>query len=56
MAKCPLTNENCTVDCAWFGNGECCIASIPDLANKLEDVVASVEALEQTIKNKDFQM
>lgn len=55
MAKCPLTREECTVDCAWFKNGECCIASLPDLVDKLEDVVTSVEALEQTVKNKDFQ-
>ena len=56
MDKCPLTREDCTVNCAWFENGECCIASLPDLVEKLEDVVTSVESLEQTIKNKDFQM
>ena len=54
MAKCPLTREDCTVDCAWFKNGECCIASLPDLVDKLEDMVTSIEALEQTVKNKDF--
>lgn len=56
MAKCPLTREDCTVYRAWFKNGECCIVSLPDLVEKLEDVVTSVEALEQTIKNIDFQV
>lgn len=46
MVKCPLTKEDCTVGCAWFKNGECCIASLPDLVDKLE----------QTVKNKEFQM
>lgn len=30
MRKCPLTREGCTVDCAWFRNGECCIVPIAD--------------------------
>lgn len=30
------------------------IVSLPELAEKLEDVVTSVEALEQTIRNKNF--
>lgn len=57
MAKCPLTKEDCTVDCAWWGDdAECCMASLPGLVEKLEDVVTSVESLEQTIKNIDFQV
>lgn len=56
MGKCPLTRENCTVDCAWFKDGECCIASLPDLVERLEDVVTSVKKLEQTIKTTDFTM
>lgn len=56
MAKCPLTGESCTVDCAWFRDGECCVASLPDLVDKLEDVATIVESLEQTIKNIDFQV
>lgn len=55
MAKCPLTREDCTVDCAWFRDGECCVASLPDLMDKVDDVRISIEALEQTVKNKDFQ-
>lgn len=55
MAKCPLTKQDCTVDCALFKNGECCITSLPDLVDKLEDVITSIEALERTVKNKDFQ-
>ncbi len=54
MAKCPLTREDCTVDCPWFKNGECCVASLPDLVDKLEDVYISIEALERTIQNKNF--
>lgn len=56
MSVCPLTREDCTVDCAWFKDGECCIASLPDLMEKLEDVVTSVDKLEQTVKTIDFQM
>lgn len=54
MTKCPLTKEECTVNCAWFKDGECCIASFPDLVDKLEDVVSSIETLETVIKNKNF--
>lgn len=57
MTKCPLTKEDCTVNCAWFKDGECCIASFPDLVDKLEDVVSSIETLETletVIKNKNF--
>lgn len=56
MGKCPLTREDCTVDCAWFKDGECCIASLPDLVEKLEDVVISVEKLERTVRTMDFTM
>lgn len=56
MGKCPLTKQDCTVDCAWFKDGECCIASLPDLVERLEDVVTSVDKLEQTIKTTDFTM
>lgn len=56
MEKCPLTREDCTVDCVWFRDGGCCIASLPDLVDKLEDVVTSIEALGQAVKNIDFQM
>lgn len=52
---CPIMKNACITGCMWFKDGECCIASLPDLVDKLEDVVASVEALEQTVKNKDFQ-
>lgn len=53
---CPIMKNACITGCMWFKDGECCIASLPDLVDKLEDVVTSVEALEQTVKNKDFQM
>ena len=56
MEKCPLTREDCTVNCAWFENGECCIASLPDLVDKLEDITNGLVELQQTIKNIDFQV
>ena len=56
MRKCPLTREECTVDCAWFREGECCVISLPDLGERLEDVVTSIEMLEHTIGHIDFTM
>lgn len=55
MSKCPLTRQDCTVDCAWWRNdAECYIASLPDLINELDDVAEKIEALRQTIYKKDF--
>lgn len=51
---CPIMKSACVYECMLFKNGECCIASLPDLVEKLEDVVASVESLERTIHNKNF--
>lgn len=56
MLKCPLTGKDCAGDCAWYGNGECCIAALPYLTEKLEDVNDSIRQLEHTIKNTDFTM
>lgn len=53
---CPIMKNACIAGCMWFKDGECCIASLPDLVEKLEDVVTSVEKLEQTIKTTDFTM
>ena len=39
MRKCPLTREGCTVDCAWFRNGECCIVPIADALEVLSECV-----------------
>lgn len=57
MAKCPLTKQDCTVDCAWFREGECVTTLLYDvLDTTLDDLISSIDSLEQTIKTKDFQM
>jgi hypothetical protein len=53
-SMCPVMKGECLVECALFKDGECCIAFVPDLVEKLEDVVSSIETLEQTIRNKNF--
>lgn len=36
---CPIAKQDCRkTDCAWFHDGECAVASLPDLVEKLEDV------------------
>ncbi len=57
MAKCPLTREDCIVDCAWFREGECVTTLLYDvLDTTLDDLISSIDSLEQTVKNKDFQV
>lgn len=51
---CPMTEKYCTVDCAWFRDGECCITSLPVLVEKVEHVVMSIGVLGNVIVNKDF--
>ena len=54
---CPMTKEDCKMDCAWFAQGDCAITRLHDVADKLEEVVEVVdclEALEKTITNKEF--
>lgn len=39
MMWCPMARQDCRkTDCAWFHEGECAAASLPDLVEKLEDV------------------
>lgn len=59
MAKCPLTKGDCTVDCAWFKDGECATTSLISTLDlmldlMLDDVVSSIDSLKNTIENKDF--
>ncbi len=56
MGVCPLTGHGCMMECAWFRDGECCVSTLPDLVEKMEDAVTSIAELEQTVRNKDFQM
>lgn len=55
MAKCPLTREDCTIDCAWFEDGECATTSlVSTLDLMLDDVISSINNLKNAIENKDF--
>lgn len=57
MARCPVTKEQCTDECAWFSHGECAFVRLHEVADKMEEIVEVVgclESLEQTIKNKEF--
>lgn len=55
MAKCPLTREDCTIDCAWFKDGECATTSlVSTLDLMLDDVISSINNLKNAIENKDF--
>lgn len=49
MAKCPLTKQDCTVDCAWFHDGECAVVSLPDLVDKLEDVTDALKEVKREV-------
>ena len=41
---CPMTQQDCRkTDCAWFHEGECAVASFPDLVEKLEDVTDALD-------------
>ncbi len=48
--KCPLTGQDCTYHCAWFKDGQCCMASIPDLMEKLDDVITKIDELTQAVE------
>lgn len=39
---CPIRGINCQQDCAWRVAGKCCIASIPKLVDKLDEVITSI--------------
>lgn len=61
MSICPLTKGECTVNCAWFYNGECYMANITELIETLEsisggidEVACKLEKLDNTIADKDF--
>ncbi len=57
MRKCPLTKEDCTVDCAWSVEGECVTTLFYEVfSTTLDDLISSIDSLEQTVENKDFQM
>lgn len=39
---CPMRGIKCQQDCAWRVAGKCCIASIPKLIDKLDEVITSI--------------
>lgn len=51
---CPLTREECKIDCAWFVEGDCAIIRLNNITDQLEYVQDAVNALEETISKKNF--
>jgi hypothetical protein len=47
---CPIAKQDCRkTDCAWFHDGECAVASLPDLVEKLEDVTDALKEVKREI-------
>ena len=63
-AYCPLTKEQCTVNCALFEEsrrkyrdhieGECSIVGISRIPDMLNNVSRSIDRLKQAIYDTDF--
>ncbi|EOS39744.1 hypothetical protein AALC16_23700 [Lachnospiraceae bacterium 29-91] len=54
MVLCPMTKEECEIECAWFQEEECAVARLHDLVDSLDDVKEAVYTLEETIRKTDF--
>lgn len=45
---CPLTQQDCRKDCAWYRKGEC---AFKDAVDQIEDMSISLKLLQNAIRH-----
>ena len=58
---CPLTKEQCTVECAWYAEEQCAFSRLHEISNSLDEISNSLDeihniliTLDDTIANTNF--
>lgn len=50
MTICPFMKSDCTENCALFREGECVFQRVPDVAEKIEELVDELENVTKAIQ------
>lgn len=51
---CPLTKEQCTVECAWYAEEQCAFSRLHEISNSLDEIHNILITLDDTIANTNF--